>query len=78
MMTDVHRDLRPGDPLAALLTRNAFTINGDTLLRFRGGLYELSGQAGLTHIDGDPAAIARVQRSSAHYLQRPDQTYSRC
>ena len=45
MITDVHRDLRPGDPLAALLTRNAFAVNGDTLLRFRGGLYELSGQA---------------------------------
>ena len=74
MMTDVHRDLPPGDPLASLLTRNAFAANGDTLLRFRGGLYEVAGQAGLTHVDGDPAAIARVQRSSAHYLQRPDKT----
>ena len=74
MMTDVHRDLRPGDPLASLLTRNAFAVNGDTLLRFRGGLYKLAGQAGLTHVDGDPAAIARLQRSSAHYLQRPDKS----
>jgi hypothetical protein len=40
-------------------------------------LYEVAGQAGLTHVDGDPAAIARVQRSSAHYLQRPDKTYAR-
>ena len=77
MITDVHRDLRPGDPLAALLTRNAFAVNGDTLLRFRGGLYELSGQAGFTHVDGDAGAIARVQRSSAHFLQRPDKTYAR-
>jgi hypothetical protein len=76
MMTDVHRDLRPGDPLASLLTRNAFALNGDTLLRFHGGLYEFAGQAGLTHVDGDPTAIARVQRSSAHYLQRPDKTYA--
>jgi hypothetical protein len=77
MITNVHRDLRPGDPLAALLTRNAFAVNGDTLLRFRGGLYELSGQAGFTHVDGDAGAIARVQRNSAHFLQRPDKTYAR-
>ena len=53
MITDVHRDLRPGDPLAALLTRNAFAVNGDTRLRFRGGLYELTGQVGFTHVDGE-------------------------
>ncbi len=76
MITDVHRALRPGDPLASFLPRNALTVNGDTLLRFRNGLYELSGQAGLTHIDGDAAAIARVQRSSAHYFQRPDKSYA--
>jgi hypothetical protein len=76
MFTDVHRDLGPGSPLASLLTRNASSINGETLLRFRDGLYELSGQAGVTHLDGDAAAIARVQRSSAHYFQRPDQTYA--
>jgi hypothetical protein len=76
MFTDVHRDLRPGSPLASLLTRNANSVNGETLLRFRDGLYELSGQAGVTHLDGDAAAIARVQRSSAHYFQRPDQTYA--
>ena len=76
MVTDVHRDFRPGDPLASILTRNAFGVNGDALLRFRGGLYELSAQVGLTHIDGDAAAIARVQRSSAHYFQRPDKTYA--
>ena len=76
MFTDVHRDLRPGSPLASLLTRNASSINGEMLLRFRDGLYELSGQAGVTHLDGDAAAIARVQRSSAHYFQRPDKTYA--
>ena len=77
IVTDVHRDLRPGDPLASLLTRNAFAVNGETLLRFRNGTYELAGQAGLTHIDGDAAAIARVQRNSAHYFQSPDKTYAR-
>jgi hypothetical protein len=76
MITDVHRDLRSGDPLASFLVRNAFAVNGDTLLRFRNGLYELSGEAGLAHLDGDAAAIARVQRSSAHYFQRPDKSYA--
>ena len=76
MITDVHRGLRPGDPLASVLVRNAFSVNGDTLLRFRNGLYELSGQVGLTHVDGDPSAIARVQRGSAHYFQRPDKSYA--
>jgi len=36
----------------------------------------LSAQAGMTHLDGAAAAIARVQRNSAHYLQRPDKTYA--
>mgnify|MGYP003694544989 CR=1 FL=1 len=46
MITDVHRDLRPGDPLASLLTRNAFAANGDTLLRFRGGAVRAVGPGG--------------------------------
>ena len=41
MVTAVHRDLDEGAPLAARLTRNAFTVSGDSLLRFRGGEYEL-------------------------------------
>ena len=76
MVTAVHRDLRTGDPLASLLTRNAVTLSGDSLLRFKAGMYELAGGLGLTYIDGDAPAIARAQRSSAHYLQRPDKGYA--
>lgn len=76
MVTAVHRDMREGNPLALLLTRNAFTINGDSLLRLRNGLYELSGAAGMSYIDGDAAAIGRVQRNSTHYFQRPDNPYA--
>jgi len=76
MVTAVHRDLPADDPLASLLTRNAVTLSGDSLLRFKAGMYELTGGLGLTHIDGDAQAIARVQRSSAHYLQRPDKGYA--
>jgi hypothetical protein len=72
----VHRDLAPTDPLASLLTRNAVGVAGNTTLRFRGGAYELRAQGGSSFISGEPAAIERVQRSSAHYAQRPDREYS--
>ena len=75
MATAVHRNLTAGDPLASLLTRNAFTLSSDSVLRFRDGDYELQVNAGVTHIDGEAAAIDRVQRASARYLQRPDADY---
>ena len=75
MMTAVRRNLSADDPLAAFLTRNAFTISGDSLLRFKEGEYEVSSHLGLTYVDGDARAIDRLQRSSARYFQRPDVGY---
>jgi hypothetical protein len=75
MTTAVHRQFDAADPLAGLLARNAFTINGDSILRF--GDYEVQGFLGTTYVDGEPEAIARVQRSSARYFQRPDVSYVR-
>ena len=72
----VHRDLAAGDPLAALLVRNAFSIAGETNLRFRAGEYELTSYGGVTVIQGEAAAVARVQRNNVHYQQRPDRTYA--
>ena len=72
----VHRDMAPGDPLASLLTRNAVGIAGNTTLRFKRGEYELRTQGGGSLINGEAKAIERVQRSSAHYAQRPDRDYS--
>ncbi|MEE8348686.1 MAG: DUF5916 domain-containing protein, partial [Acidobacteriota bacterium] len=77
MATVVHRDVEPGDPLAALLARRAFGFAADSVLRFKGGLYELSSYAGMTLVQGEPEAISRVQRSSAHFAQRPDRDYAR-
>ena len=77
MATVVHRDFEPEDPLAALLARRAFGLAADSVLRFKGGLYELSSYAGMTYLQGEPEAIARVQRSSAHFAQRPDRDYAR-
>ena len=76
MATAVHRDLDDGTPLASLLTRNAFTLSTDSLVRLRDGDYEVQVSAGVTHVDGDAAAIDRVQRASARYLQRPDADYT--
>ena len=75
MATAVHRDLAGGDPLASLLPRNAFTLSSDSVVRLREGEYELQVNAGLSHVGGDAAAIDRVQRAAARYLQRPDADY---
>ena len=75
MLTGTHRSLTPGDPLAARLTRNAFSVNSDSVLRFKGGEYEFRPHAGMSYVDGDAAAISRVQQSPRRYLQRPDADY---
>lgn len=36
------------------------------------GLFALTGWAAMSHLAGDAAWLARVQRSGVHYLQRPD------
>ena len=73
MATTVHRQLSPGDPLTSLLTKNAFTVSGDSVMRF--GDYEMQGYLGVTHVGGEPAVLQRLQRSSARYFQRPDVDY---
>ena len=75
MATTVNRQLTAGDPLAGVLARNAFTVSGDSVVRF--GDYQMEGFLGATHVDGDPGAILRLQRSSARYFQRPDVDYVR-
>jgi hypothetical protein len=72
----VHRDFKDGSPLADLYTANALGVAGNTLLRFNGGQYEFRASGGGSFLDGTAAAVERVQRSSAHYAQRPDREYS--
>jgi hypothetical protein len=72
-VTLVHRDLAATDLLAAFQVRNAISTGVDTRLRFGNRNYEAAGNIGLTFLEGEPAAIERVQRASAHYLQRLDQ-----
>jgi hypothetical protein len=75
MATAVHRDFEAGEPLAALLPRTALTFSTDSVIRLRGGEYELQWYAGGTRVAGDAAAIDERQRASARYLQRPDADY---
>jgi hypothetical protein len=71
-LTGVRRDVAPGEPLAAMLSRQALAGGADWNLRFRGGAYEVGGWVGLGYVGGEPEAILRAQRSSTRYFQRPD------
>ncbi len=64
------------DDLAATLAPRASMVGGlDGIHRWAGGSWELGGFAGASGLWGEAAAVERVQRSSAHYFQRPDATH---
>ncbi len=73
----MHRDVEEGSALADLYTRNALAVAGNALLRFKGGTYEFRASGGGSMLNGSEKAVERVQRSSAHYAQRPDRDYAR-
>ena len=75
-LTGLRRDAEPGGLTAAWLPRTAVSGGGDWNLRFRGGDWELRGFAGASLVEGDTAAIRRVQTAPAHYFQRPDRDYA--
>jgi hypothetical protein len=75
MGTMAHREFEPGSPLADLIARNALGFNGEMFIRMRDGDYEFEVHGGATRVDGEAAAIDRVQRASARYLHRPDADY---
>lgn len=75
LATVVHRHFADNDPLAALLTRDALSLSSDALFRFKGGEWEMPIDFGVSYVGGEAAALDRVQRASARYLQRPDITY---
>ncbi|MEO6446905.1 MAG: DUF5916 domain-containing protein [Gemmatimonadaceae bacterium] len=70
--TTTRRDLRSARGLDTLVASDAYSGGLDWRLRWQQGRYALTGWAGFSHISGDAAAIGRIQRSSAHYFQRPD------
>ena len=74
-MTHVNRWLDDGGELEALLPSSAVTGGVDWKLRYMQGMYEVTGWVGGSRVAGSADAIARLQRSSAHYFQRPDQDH---
>jgi hypothetical protein len=77
ILTNVHRDIESGTPLGDLFARNAVTGGAEWRLRFKQGEYLAFGTVGFSHVTGDTAAILRIQRSSAHFFGRPDESYSK-
>ena len=73
--THVYRSLDNRGGLLQLLPGNAVAGGADWKLRYLQGMYEITGWLGASRVEGDAAAIARLQRSSAHYFQRPDQDH---
>jgi hypothetical protein len=73
--TIVQRSMNADEPIAQLLPRSALSLGGDAVVRFKDGEYEWQSLEVFTLVQGEPAAVARAQRNSAHYSQRPDRTY---
>jgi len=73
--TSANRHFPSGEDLALQLARQAYTGGLDWRLRLGGGVYEINGYAGGSVVNGRAAAIERIQTSSAHYFQRPDQDH---
>ena len=73
--TSVVRDMGT-EAMASTLIRNAHAlgVDGWTFLGRDKG-WVVSGWAGGTRVEGSPAAITRLERSSLHYFQRPDADY---
>ena len=74
-LTNVIRSLDDRGGLSNLLPSSAVTGGIDWKLRYRQGMYEVTGWLGGSHVQGSEQAIAKLQRNSAHFFQRPDQTH---
>lgn len=71
IVTAQRRDL-PGDGSFAHLPRTALAGGVDWEHQWRDRRYAFFGYLSASHVRGDPSAMVRIQRSSTHYLQRPD------
>jgi hypothetical protein len=70
ILTQVHRDI--DDPRLDVLNRDAFTGGIDFSHRWSNDDWQIDVGLASSKIRGSPEAIARAQRSSARYFQRPD------
>jgi hypothetical protein len=69
--TAVSRDQKDPD-LNSLLRSSAYLVGADFTNSWSNRVWSLDGSVGLSTVRGTPDAIARTQRSSARYYQRPD------
>lgn len=64
----------PGDRSFDFLTSNAYSAGVDWEHQWSGRTYGFFGYVAGSHVRGDSTAMIRIQRSSTHFLQRPDAT----
>jgi hypothetical protein len=72
--TSTYRDL-PTSEFADRLSGHAEGVGVDAELWWARRTYHWMGQLGVSNVSGEPAAIDRLQRSSARYFQRPDREH---
>ena len=60
------------DALEALIPSHAEAVGTDWNLKWQKRTYSFMGNFALSQASGDPAAMLRLQNSSARYFQRPD------
>jgi hypothetical protein len=75
MATGVERSFADDGGLASLVADRALAGGVDWVVRMDGGRHELTGFLGASRVQGTAEAITRLQRSSAHYFQRPDASH---
>ncbi len=75
IFTAMRRDL-PGDQSFDDLTASAFSTGVDFEHSWHDRSWALWGFLAGSHVRGDSTALIRIQRSSNHYLQRPDLSWS--
>jgi hypothetical protein len=71
--TAVNRD-QESPELKSLLRGSAYSVGVDFTNSWADRVWSLDGSVGFNTVRGTPEAIARTQRSSARYYQRPDAT----
>jgi len=62
------------DALEGLIPRRAEAVGTDWRMYWKKREYSLIGNFVVSEVGGDTTAIARLQRSPAHYFQRPDRS----
>ena len=73
--TGLSRSFSDAQPLTEQMTSQAVSGGTDWLLRMNNGQFLVGGWAGFSYIHGSESAITVVDTSSAHYFQRPGQSY---